>query len=243
MRKAVFIVILLLILIVSFFIYRNIAGYLTMNNHSTDNAEQASSYPQRPAIQIKPGDSLYIRLLKAEDKLELWATSDGKKYELYKTYIICTYSGGLGPKKVQGDKKSPEGFYSTNKRLLNPNSQYHLSFNIGYPNAFDRANGYTGDFLMVHGGCASAGCYAMTDPVITEIYRLVEQALNSGQKSIPIHIFPFAMTQENMKNHLESKDFAFWLTLKPAYDYFEQTQQVPKVVVENKMYKVIGYQG
>lgn len=243
MRKIVFIISLLLILIVSFFIYLNLSDYLVMNKDSINILEPISSYPEHPVMQINPGDRLYLRLLKAEDKLELWATSNGKKYSLYKSYIICTYSGGLGPKKAQGDKKSPEGFYSTNKRLLNPNSQYHLSFNIGYPNTFDRANGYTGDFLMIHGGCASAGCYAMTDPIITEIYGLVEQALNSGQKSIPIHIFPFAMTAENMKKHLESKDFAFWLTLKPAYDYFEQTQDVPEVVVENKQYKVIGTGG
>lgn len=240
MKKAVFIIILVLILIVSLLIYLNISDYLTMSKDSISSSEPVDSYPEHSAIEIKPGDRLYLRLLKAEDKLELWVTSDGKKYNLYKTYIICTYSGGLGPKKRQGDGKSPEGFYSTNKKLLNPNSQYHLSFNIGYPNAFDRANGYTGNFLMVHGGCGSAGCYAMTDPVMTEIYGLVEQALNSGQKSIPIHIFPFAMTAENMKNHLESRDFSFWLTLKPVYDYFEQTQQVPEVVVENKRYKIIS---
>ncbi|WP_159566236.1 L,D-transpeptidase family protein [Budvicia diplopodorum] len=240
MRKTVFIVLLLLILLVSFFIYRNISDYLAMKNDSTNSAVPPSSYPQRPTIVIQPGDRLYIRLLKAEDKLELWVTSDGKKYGLYKTYVICAYSGGLGPKKVQGDMKSPEGFYSTDKRLLNPKSQYHLSFNIGYPNAFDRANGYTGDFLMVHGGCASVGCYAMTDPIITEIYGLVEQALNSGQKSIPIHIFPFAMTKENINNHRESADLSFWQSLKPAYDYFEKTRQVPVISVVDKRYKIVN---
>lgn len=128
--------------------------------------------PVAPSLKIiHPGDQLFIRILKAEDKLELWASTNNKPYELYKTRTICAWSGGLGPKHKQGDGKSPEGFYATNKELLNPNSRYHLAFNIGYPNAYDRANGYTGDFIMVHGNCVSAGCYAMTDAGIEEIYR------------------------------------------------------------------------
>lgn len=126
----------------------------------------------QPSKVIHPGDQLFIRILKAEDKLELWASANNKPYELYKTWTICAWSGGLGPKHKQGDGKSPEGFYATNKGLLNPNSRYHLAFNIGYPNAYDRANGYTGDFIMVHGNCVSAGCYAMTDVGIEEIYQL-----------------------------------------------------------------------
>ncbi|WP_257390938.1 L,D-transpeptidase family protein [Snodgrassella alvi] len=113
---------------------------------------------------------------------------------------MCTFSGGLGPKKAEGDGKSPEGFYAMRKSLLNPNSNYHLAFNIGYPNAYDRSKSYTGSYIMIHGKCVSIGCYAMTDNGIEEIYALVIQALSSGQTQVPIHIFPFKMNTANMKN-------------------------------------------
>ncbi|SUB84202.1 Uncharacterized protein conserved in bacteria [Pragia fontium] len=236
MRNVVFAIILLLIAIVGYLIYLNISQYLAVTTSPDEEIEQLQ--PMQPVKQIKSGDRLYMRLLKAEDKFELWFSSEGKPYELYKTYVICTYSGGLGPKKKEGDRKSPEGFYSTHRGMLNPNSQYHLSFNIGFPNAYDKAHGYTGSFLMVHGGCASIGCYAMTDPVITEIYGLVEQAIDGGQKTIPIHIFPFAMTPQKMNQYKDSADFNFWQSLKPAYDYFEQHHQVPVIEVKNKRYAV-----
>lgn len=203
--------------------------------------ENVEPFPDevRGKREIQPGDRLFIRILKAEDKLELWYSDGVQPFDKYKTYTICTYSGGLGPKKAEGDGKSPEGFYSTNKGLLNPNSRYHLSFNIGYPNAYDRENGYTGSFIMVHGGCASIGCYAMTDPIIEDIYGLVEQALNSGQKSIPVHIFPFAMTDKNLKQHRELPEYPFWQMLKPGYDYFEKHRQIPKIDVKDKQYRLV----
>lgn len=234
MRNITFILVLLLIAVMSYLIYRNVSEYITMKKEPDEEIPQIDPLP--PQKEIKFGDRLYMRLLKAEDKFELWFSSEGKPYELYKTYVICTYSGGLGPKKREGDKKSPEGFYSTTNSRLNPNSQYHLSFNIGYPNAYDKANGYTGSFIMVHGGCASIGCYAMTDPVITEIYGLVEQAFAGGQKIIPIHIFPFAMTENNMAQYQNSEHIDFWRMLKPAYDFFEMNHQVPIIDVSNKQY-------
>lgn len=191
-----------------------------------------------PPKVIHPGDRLFIRILKAEDKLELWSSTGNKPYELYKTWTICAWSGGLGPKRKEGDGKSPEGFYATNKGLLNPRSRYHLAFNIGYPNAFDRANGYTGSFIMVHGNCVSAGCYAMTDAGIEEIYALVAQALNSGQQSVPVHIFPFAMSDENMRRAAKWPDYAFWRSLKPGYDYFEKNHRLPIINVENRRYRI-----
>lgn len=217
--------------------------YWQQHNVPDSTGPEPSGQPHEspePEKQIRPGDKLYLRLLKTENRLEIWFRSESKTYELYKAYPICTFSGGLGPKKLQGDLKSPEGFYATDKGKLNPNSRYHLSFNIGYPNAYDHIHGYTGDFLMIHGGCVSAGCYAMTDPIITEIYALVEQAINSGQKSIPIHIFPFAMTQQNMNNQKNSPHLAFWQSLKPAYDYFEKYHRVPTVVVEGKRYRLLN---
>lgn len=189
-------------------------------------------------LGIEPGDRLYIRIFKRERRLELWYQRGKGPYRWYKSYEICNYSGGLGPKKLVGDLKSPEGFYSTNKGRLNPNSSYHMSFNIGYPNQYDRAHGYTGNYLMVHGECVSAGCYAMTNPGIEEIYRLVEYVLDHGQREIPIHIFPFAMTEKNLTDHQNSNDIEFWHELKPAYDIFQTQRRVPRVTVKNKKYVI-----
>lgn len=191
--------------------------------------------------QNKPpeaGDKIYLRLFKQEGILEMWYQHHHQQYQLYKTWKICTFSGGLGPKKAEGDGKSPEGFYSTQKNLLNPNSNYHLSFNIGYPNAYDRANGYTGSYIMIHGKCVSIGCYAMSDIGIEQIYSLVSQALDSGQQKIPIHIFPFKMNQANMKKHQYSKHYPFWLELKPAYDLFESQRRLPAIKVHKQHYLI-----
>ncbi len=185
-----------------------------------------------------PGDNLYLRLFKQEGLLELWYQRKGRNFQLYKTWEICTFSGGLGPKKVAGDEKSPEGFYATRKNMLNPNSRYHLSFNIGYPNAYDRANGYTGSYIMIHGDCKSIGCYAMTDLGIEEIYALVSQALGSGQSQIPIHIFPFIMEDANMEKYKDSAHYAFWKELKPAYDVFQSQRRVPNISVQGRKYVV-----
>ena len=212
---------------------------------SPERSETAIFLPQETTSSastvkktIHPGDRLFVRILKAEDKLEMWFSRDGQPYELYKTWIICAWSGGLGPKKAEGDGKSPEGFYATTKALLNPNSRYHLSFNIGYPNAYDRANGFTGSFIMVHGNCVSAGCYAMTDAGIEEIYSLAAQALNSGQKTIPVYIFPFAMTEQNMQRAADWPEATFWRSLKPAYDYFEKYRRIPEIRVVNRRYTI-----
>ena len=165
---------------------------------------------------IYPGDRLFIRILKAEDKLELWFSKSGKPYELYNTWTICAWSGGFGPKKAEGDGKSPEGFYATTKALLNPNS-----------------------FIMVHGSCVSAGCFAMTDAGIDEIYNLVAQALNSGQETIPLYIFPFSMTEQNMQRAAMWPEYTFWRSLKPAYDYFEKYHRLPEIRVVNRRYTLV----
>ena len=140
--------------------------------------------------------------------------------------------------KKEGDKKTPEGFYSTKKSSLNPNSSYHLSFNIGYPNAYDKAHGYTGSLIMVHGNCVSIGCFAMTDKYIEEIYSIVERSLINGQNVIDVHVFPFKMTNKNMSKYSNSEYYNFWEELKPAYDNFEKKKVVPKIKVINKKYVI-----
>ncbi len=182
------------------------------------------------------GSEVFIRLFKQEEVLELWV-KNGSQFELFKSYKICTYgSEGLGPKLKEGDGKAPEGFYYVKKQQLNPNSSYHLSFNLGFPNKYDRAHGRTGSALMVHGNCVSVGCYAMTDNKIEEIYTIVHQALINGQTFFRVHIFPFKMSQKNMLKHKDSQWFGFWKNLKQGYDYFEKTHIPPNVEVSNNLY-------
>ncbi len=183
------------------------------------------------------GDPIYIRIFKEASLLEVWIRS-GAEYKLLKNYFICAYSGALGPKEKEGDRQAPEGFYKVRRKHLNPNSKFHLSFNLGYPNTYDKAHKRTGSFLMVHGNCVSIGCYAMTDKKIEEIYALVESALKKGQKFVPVHIYPFKMTEENMADHSENKWIDFWMNLKEGYDYFETEKLPPRIEVKKGHYVI-----
>lgn len=181
------------------------------------------------------GDPVYIRIFKQESILEIWV-QDGPQYRFYKAWPICKYSGRLGPKLREGDKQAPEGFYNVTADALNPNSQFHLSFNLGFPNAYDHYMGRSGSYLMVHGGCKSTGCYAMTDKGIEEIYTIVEQALLRGQHNVPVHIFPFQMNERNMRYHANKPWIHYWRNLKEGYDLFNQSLMPPAVFNDNGRY-------
>lgn len=184
---------------------------------------------------LKSGAPIFIRILKREFELELWMQRDGR-FHRFATYPICKWSGYLGPKIRQGDRQAPEGVYTVDASALNPNSRWHRSFNLGYPNAFDRAKGRTGSLIMVHGGCGSIGCFAMTNPVIDEIWHLVTEALKSGQQRFQVQVFPFRMSEANFDRRADDPNADFWRTLKPAYDMFEQSQLPPKAKVCNGRY-------
>lgn len=186
---------------------------------------------------LAAGAPIYIRIFKETSELELWIKHEDR-YELFKTYPICYYSGNLGPKEKKGDGQAPEGFYTVGRSQLNPASQFHLSFDIGYPNRFDRAHKRTGSAIMVHGNCVSIGCFAMTDARIEEIYTLVDAALKPQHASVPVHIFPFRMDAENMRRFSSSRWIEFWKTLAPAYELFERTKTVPVTSVKGLAYVV-----
>jgi len=189
------------------------------------------------ALSAKMGNPVFIRIFKEEAILEVWIKIN-HTYAHLKDYSICASSGHLGPKLKEGDKQSPEGFYKVQKHQLNPHSKFHLSFNLGYPNRYDRAYGRTGSFLMVHGNCVSVGCYAMTDEKIEEIYALVKSALKHGQNYVDVHAFPFRMTEENMNLYEGNRWYDFWMNLKEGYDYFESEKLPPKIKVEAKRYEI-----
>ena len=187
---------------------------------------------------LKTRSPILVRIFKKESELEIWKRRDDGRYALLKTYPICKWSGGLGPKLKQGDKQAPEGFYTVNAHQMNPNSSYHLSFNLGYPNKLDKSYRRTGNFLMVHGDCRSAGCYAMTDVLIEEIYALAREAFVGGQKKFQVHAMPFRMTKANMKKYAKGRWSKFWVDLKRGYDAFEMTAIPPKIDVCEKRYLI-----
>lgn len=188
---------------------------------------------------LRFGAPVFMRIFKEEAVLELWVKGPSR-FELFKTYPICNYSGALGPKLREGDRQSPEGFYRVGRGALNPNSRFHLSFNLGFPNAYDAAHARTGSFLMVHGDCVSIGCYAMTDAAIEEIYVLAEAALRQGQGAFDVHAFPFRMSEARMARAAGHEWIAFWRELKPGYDAFERTGQVPEVTARGQSYDVVA---
>lgn len=187
---------------------------------------------------MKQEAPIFVRIFKEESELEIWKLRDDGHYYHFKTYPVCNWSGELGPKLAQGDKQAPEGFYSIHRSQMNPNSSFHLAFNIGYPNNYDRAHGRTGSALMVHGKCRSAGCYAMTDALIEEIYALARDQYSDTNEAFQVHAFPFRMTDANMARHKGSKWYPFWATLKEGYDYFETSRQTPPVAVCERKYHV-----
>ncbi|WP_183897271.1 L,D-transpeptidase family protein [Rhizobium skierniewicense] len=185
---------------------------------------------------MKPESPVLVRIFKQESELEIWKINGTGRYALLKTYPMCRWSGKLGPKTANGDRQAPEGFYHVSRGMLNPKSQYYVSFNLGYPNRLESALGYTGEALMVHGACSSSGCYALTDQGVGEIYAVVSKALSSGQDRFQVQAYPYRMTAENMALHKDDENLPFWRTLKEGYDAFELTKQQPKVSVCGRRY-------
>jgi murein L,D-transpeptidase YafK len=218
-----------------------LAGCTESALESAVGAKANKQLPDRIVTQMKakgmPKSSpVMARVFKEEGKLEIWKQKSNGRYDLIASYDICKWSGQLGPKFIEGDRQAPEGFYTVGPGQLNPRSSYHLAFNMGYPNAYDRAHGRTGSNLMVHGGCSSSGCYSMTDEQVEEIYAFARDAFSGGQREFQIQAFPFRMTPENMARYRNDPNYAFWSMLKEGYDHFEITKVPPKVDVCEKRY-------
>ncbi|CAD7042349.1 transpeptidase [Pseudorhizobium endolithicum] len=179
---------------------------------------------------------IMMRIFKEEGVLEVWKAKADNRFDVIASYQICAWSGKLGPKKKEGDRQAPEGFYNLTPAHLNPNSKYFLAINTGFPNRYDQANGRTGSNLMIHGACSSSGCYSMTDEQVLEIYAFARDAFKGGQTAVQLQAFPFRMTAENMARHRNSEHYDFWRMLKTGYDNFEVTKRPPEVNVCEKKY-------
>ena len=197
---------------------------------------RASIKTKMSGLDMTMSSPIMLRIFKEDSTLEVWKQTRSGRYALLQTFEICKWSGELGPKVKEGDRQAPEGFYEITPALMNPNSSYHLAFNLGFPNQFDRSHNRTGSHLMVHGACSSRGCYAMTDEQVQDIYALARESFKGGQRSFQVQAFPFRMTAENMAKHRKSEHYGFWQMLKRGYDHFEVTKQPPKIDVCEKRY-------
>lgn len=225
--------ILLLLLLVVILVLRRLRGQLPPESDRVADVRHRILPELRAELKrehFKPGAPVFIRIFKEEKELELWMRDDmGGRWRLFRKWPVSTFGGGrLGPKLKEGDGVAPEGIYHVSARQLNPKSDFHLAFNLGYPNALDKYHGRTGTYLMVHGGDASIGCYAMTDPVIEVIYVLLDAALRGkAQDEVAVHCLPFRPTAERLAREAGSEWHSFWMRLKEAYDLFEQTRVPP----------------
>lgn len=205
--------------------------------HPDPDASRATAWAELKARGLEPGSPVFIRVFKQSAELEVWL--EGRRgWELFRTIPVCNYSGRLGPKLKEGDRQAPEGFYTVTRAQMNPNSRHHLSFNLGFPNRYDRSHGRTGSFLMVHGGCSSIGCYAIRDHEVEVVYRLMEAAFDNGQREVAVHAFPFRLDSAALEQRKGQKWYGFWAMLKPGYDRFEQQRRLPQVMVANRSYVV-----
>jgi murein L,D-transpeptidase YafK len=214
----------------------DVDGISTVGNAKAEKQLSAKRLAEIKSKGMTRTSPVMARIFKEEGKLEIWKQKTNGRYDIIASYDICKWSGKLGPKYIEGDRQAPEGFYTVRPAQMNPNSSYHLAFNMGYPNAYDRANGRSGQHLMVHGACSSSGCYSMTNEQIEEIYAFGRDAFRGGQTEFQIQAFPFRMTAANMARYRNDPNFEFWTMLKEGYDQFEVTKVPPKVDVCEKRY-------
>lgn len=202
-----------------------------------NQADYLRDWLQRDGFEL--GARVHLRVYKESSELEVHLLQNGR-FRHFRTFRICALSGELGPKLREGDRQAPEGVYRVTPERLHPNSEYHLAFNLGFPNARDRAVGATGSNIMIHGGCASEGCFAMTDYYMEQLWVLVEAAFESGQDAVEVHVFPFRMTAANLDRHADSPNRAFWASLEPLDRYFDDHGFSPAIDVRDGEYRIAG---
>jgi murein L,D-transpeptidase YafK len=210
--------------------------------------EEANQLPAKATKEVPPEllslfqqkrmpkhSPIILRIFKEEAELEVWKQDITGHFQLVKTYPICRWSGDLGPKQHEGDRQAPEGFYTITPALMNPNSNYYLAINTGFPNSFDKANDRDGSFLMIHGDCWSSGCYAMSDEQMAEIFAMARDSL-AGRPSFQVQAYPFRLTPMNLARHRNNPNMPFWMMLKEGNDHFETSHLEPKVDVCDRRY-------
>lgn len=186
---------------------------------------------------LEAGAPVLIRVFKASSELEVWLEK-GDRFVLFATYPICNWSGTLGPKLKEGDKQTPEGFYTITRRQTRHLGRWRNAINLGFPNVYDKSLGRSGSYILMHGGCSSVGCFAMTNAVMKELYELTQTAIKKGQRHVPVHVFPFRMTDKALAARRQHAWGPFWTALKAGYDSFERTRKPPRITVCKRDYYV-----
>lgn len=223
--------------------YRDFGVMMRTMMPSSSNPDRMKRFDRTPLLAdlksagFRIGDPVFVQIFKEESRLDFYVQgADSDQFSLFRSYDICTYSGALGPKLKEGDHQAPEGFYAVGAHQLNPASRHHLSFNVGFPNTYDQSLGRTGTFLMVHGGCSSVGCYAMTDEKVDEIYAMMAASIGAGQSEVGVHIFPFEPTVQRLALAADNQWISFWENLKIGHDAFASTGLPPAVGVCDGQY-------
>ena len=207
----------------------SIFGY-SCNISQQKNASSLNNLLQKHQIDTNNFE-IFLRAFKQEQSLEVWIKNrSDKAFKRLIRYDFCTTSGVLGPKRKEGDLQIPEGCYWIDR--FNPNSSFHLSLGLNYPNDSDRILGHPttpGSDIFIHGGCASVGCIPITNAKIETLYELASRAKNQGQSKIQVHIFPSKNISKLLQKNTEHQ--AFWQTLLPIFQHFENHHRLPKVWV------------
>lgn len=183
------------------------------------------------------GAPLYLRVIKNQSVLEAWVQRRRGGWQRFRAYKLCGgRSADLGPRT--GAQGLPEGFYAVGRSGLRAPGAVYLGLDFGWPNALDRARGWTQGDILLQGTCARGGHVALTDQDMEEVYALTHAALVAGQSEVALHVFPFAMTGLNMARRRGSPHATFWAMLEPAWTVFERTKTPPQTQVQGRRYRV-----
>lgn len=190
--------------------YLKLAGKDTVSDvidrYETEVSERMADDLKRLNVSAYP-DRLMIIALKKSQQLELWGEYAGS-YRFIKSYKFKGFSGELGPKLVEGDGQIPEGIYGI--EYLNPNSSFHLSMKLNYPNEFDqkmaKRDGRTtlGDDIMIHGKSATIGCIPIGDKGIEELFIWVHRV---GKSNTKVLISPVDYRSETVSPQIDGIDW------------------------------------
>ncbi|MCF6441190.1 hypothetical protein L1077_17275 [Pseudoalteromonas luteoviolacea] len=182
-------------------LYHKVAGKQSVSDVIREYGETSEArlrpFFQQAGVQYPP-KSVTLLAIKGTDQLELWASNDDNPVFI-RTYPVLAASGVLGPKLQEGDEQVPEGIYSL--EYLNPNSAFHLSMKLNYPNDFDLIHAHAegreapGTNIFIHGKAMSVGCLAMGDEVIEELFVLTATI---GKESVKVAIAPIDPRKHNI---------------------------------------------
>lgn len=203
-------------------------GYLRSKRAHEARLPVVEDLYSRAGVPFPPAQMAFVAY-KAEKQIEVWASAEkGGPAAKIATYGICAASGDLGPKRREGDRQVPEGFYVIQYGWAESN--YHLEMKVSYPSMVDRVlgpkNAPLGGEIMIHGACASIGCMAMGDERAEELWVMMKAM---GDAQVKVHIYPSRDMDALLANPEYATHHSFWRNLKEGRDLFERERRIPAV--------------